>query len=173
MHPRLRGVTISRVAAYLFTYHAYRSWTPDKSKGYVRRDEGVLPPDPVMAKHYAAAARAREVTFDARMQSVIIGTVRESCEGRGWRLHQACATATHLHILISWSGFVDWKSTSDTLKRHIGIALSRALDRRGPWLSRGQSAKRVSERAHFDHLMKACLPNHQGATFWREDDKDQ
>lgn len=161
------------MAVYLFTYHAYRSWMPDKSKGYVRRGEGVLPPDAVMAKRYATAARAAPVTFDIRMRHVIIDAVRQSCEARNWRLHQVCATSTHVHILISWRGFIDWKHTSDTLKRHVGIALSKALGRRGPWFSRGQSAKRVTDRAHFNHLMRTYLPNHRGAAFWREDDRER
>jgi hypothetical protein len=49
------------VAVYHFTYHAYRSWMPDNPKGYVRRGEGILPPDAEMARLYAKAARAKEV----------------------------------------------------------------------------------------------------------------
>lgn len=168
MHPRLQTSYPFRMAVYLFTYHAYRSWMPDNPLGYVRRGEGILPPDAIMAQHYTKAARADEVAFDHTMQRVIVHAVRESCAHHAWRLHYACTTSTHAHILISWRGFFDWKRVSNTLKRRIGIALSKAFNRKGPWLSRGQSAKRVKDQAHFDHLMTTYLPNHRGAS-WRED----
>jgi len=30
---------------YLFTYHAYASWMPDREEGHVRRGEGILSAD--------------------------------------------------------------------------------------------------------------------------------
>jgi hypothetical protein len=37
---------------YLFTYHAYLSWMPDRPQGYVRRKKGIFPPDEEKAEAY-------------------------------------------------------------------------------------------------------------------------
>jgi hypothetical protein len=73
----------------------------------------------------------------------------------------------HLHALVGWRAYVDWKDVSDGLKRRLGAALSKALDRKGPWFSRGASRKRVCDRTHFNDLMHEYLPRHVGA-YWRE-----
>jgi REP element-mobilizing transposase RayT len=157
------------MAVYLFTFHAYRSWNADKPQGYVRRGEGILPTDPNRAELYNRNANHPPIEFDQAKQRVLIDATREACSEKGWRLHQACATASHLHILISWDGFREWAEVSRTLKRLLGAALSKSLDRPGPWFSRGGSRRRVIDRDHFDHLMTRYLPNHKGVS-WREGD---
>lgn len=36
---------------YLFTFHSHGSWLPDRTQGYTRRQQGILPADPYMAGH--------------------------------------------------------------------------------------------------------------------------
>jgi hypothetical protein len=36
--------------AYLITLHAYRSWGPDKPRGFVRKELGIQPPSDEMAR---------------------------------------------------------------------------------------------------------------------------
>jgi hypothetical protein len=156
------------VAVYLFTFHAYRSWMPDRPQGYVRRGSGPLPPDPEMAGHYARGARSGEVIFDDRTQNVLVAATREICTEKGWLLYQVRATPTHLHALVGWRAFAGWTDVKNTMKRRLGAALSKALDRKGPWFSRGASRKRVRDRRHFDYLMHEYLPRHAGR-YWRED----
>ena len=106
------------------------------------------------------------------MQQVIITTACDACLRRAWRLHAAAVTPTHAHVLVSWQ-HGDWKPTSDTLKRIIGYALGRRVGPPGSrWLSRGQSRKRVTDRAHLDYLLSSYLPKHvkEGGTLWREGD---
>lgn len=161
-----RGVIM---AVYLFTFHAYRSWNADRPRGYVRKGEGILPPDPQRAKQYNQSARHPPVRFDNFAQQVLAAATRDICAKHGWRLHQVALMATHLHALISWEAFVEWAAVSRTLKRGLGSALSKAYDKPGPWFSRGGSRKRVTDREHFDYLMKTYLPGHRGV-IWREGD---
>lgn len=155
------------MAVYLFTFHAYRSWNADRPQGYVRRGEGVLAADPQRAEQYDRHARHPPMVFDAEAQGVLVASVRAICNANGWRLHRAVANPTHVHLLVSWEGYVEWADVSRRLKRGLGLALSKAIERHGPWFSRGGSRKRVTDRKHFDYLMDHYLPRHKGLV-WRE-----
>jgi hypothetical protein len=51
---------------YLFTYHAYGSWMPDRVEGYVRRGQGILPRDTQMASLYYRNALHDMVQLEVR-----------------------------------------------------------------------------------------------------------
>ncbi len=57
---------------YVFTYHAYGTWMPDREEGFVRRRKGVLPTDPQLAQQYRQDARETVVAFDGRVQQLVI-----------------------------------------------------------------------------------------------------
>ena len=57
---------------YLFTFHAYGTWMPDREEGFVRRDEGILPPDEDLARRYRDRQKGDEVLFDASLQRLLI-----------------------------------------------------------------------------------------------------
>jgi len=154
---------------YLFTYHAYRSWRPDDRRGYVRRGEGILPPDEEMARNYDRDARQPRVEFDATRQGTLVEMVRDVCDRRDWRLHQVLANPSHVHVLVSWDSDASWESVRDTFKRLMGMRLSQTEKVQGrQWFSKGASRKQVRDRKHFDYLMNEYLPKHQGER-WRED----
>ncbi len=155
------------MAVYLFTFHAYRSWSPDRPQGYVRRGQGILAPDRHMAELYDRDASHPPVSFDRNMQDVLVKATCEICGRNGWRLHQVRATPTHLHVLASWRVYAKWTQVSNRIKRGLGLALSQTLNRKGPWFSRGDSRKRVRDHQHFVYLMKEYLPKHNGA-LWCE-----
>ena len=115
---------MTAVAVYLFTFHAYRSWLPDRPQGYVRRGKGVQTPDTKMAELYERDAKHPAMRFDAQMQDSLVTTTCSICAKHSWRLHQVRATTTHVHALVSWREFVEWKSISNTLKRCLGGELS-------------------------------------------------
>jgi hypothetical protein len=48
---------------YLFTYHAYGSWMPDRPQGYVRRGKGILPTDTRMAERYRKNTKYDKAPF--------------------------------------------------------------------------------------------------------------
>ena len=53
---------------YLFTYHGYGTWLPDRSRGYVRRKEGILPTDE------APMAECYRKRTNVKKQPVLMGT---------------------------------------------------------------------------------------------------
>ena len=79
MHTRRSAGTIAIVAVYLFTFHAYRSWLPDRPQGYVRRGKGIQGPDTKMAELYKRDAKHPAMRFDAQMQDILVTTTRSIC----------------------------------------------------------------------------------------------
>jgi hypothetical protein len=155
------------MAVYLFTYHAYGTWMPDRPQGFVRKGKGLLPPNVDLARKYRQRASHEIVQFDPFMRQTMVDSALHICADKGWQLHRVEVIASHVHLLVSWRQFTEWKSVSNTFKRCLGIELSKALNRKGPWFSRGCSRKRVRDRKHFDHLIQHYLPRHNG-TFWQE-----
>jgi hypothetical protein len=152
---------------YLFTYHAYRSWMPDELGGYVRQGKGHIGPDRKMAAQYRRNAAQDEIEFDEAIRELLVVAAPNICATKGWRLHRIQVVTTHLHALVSWRTPAEWKQVSNSLKRCLGAELSKALDRPGPWFSRGRSRKRVKDVRHLNYLMTTYLPKHGGA-FWVE-----
>jgi len=157
------------MAVYMFTYHAYRTWGPDNPRGFVRSaDEGILPPDKELAHLYDQRASQSPVLFGRLHQEVLIWTAYDVCQRRRWRLHYAATEPTHLHVLLSWQGFQDWKQASDRVKNVSSLMLGRATGQSGRrWFVRNSSRKRVRNQRHFDYLVNTYLPRHSGLK-WRE-----
>lgn len=153
---------------YHFTIHAYRSWRPDNPRGYVHHTDGLLPPDPEMAKWYDSNAKFGRVDFESEIQRLLVRESYAICARRKWRLHAIGNELTHLHQVVSWNGFVRYQFVVGQMKG----ALSRALGLQiGPvgrkWFTRGSSERRVTRREHYDHLLEPYLPGHSGI-FWME-----
>ncbi|MEX0774362.1 MAG: hypothetical protein WD042_01475 [Phycisphaeraceae bacterium] len=158
------------MAVYMFTYHAYRSWMPDNRRGYVRRKKGIQPPDPRMAENYRRRARHAAVHFDDELCESIIDAARGVCRRKNWRCHADVAVWSHFHVVVSWRQFVDARRARTVLRRAITVELRDRQNQRRPWLSRGESTKRVRDRRHLDHLVKTYLPTHRryGGKQWSE-----
>jgi hypothetical protein len=60
---------------YLFTFHAYGSWMPDRRQGYTTRSEGYRPRDPVMAGRYKQTVSESRVSFDHDIRKAMIEEV--------------------------------------------------------------------------------------------------
>lgn len=155
---------------YLFTLHAYRSWRADNPRGYIQHDQrGVQPPNPQLSAHRESIAKHPAVTFRKRQRSLLLTSAVEIAGRRGWTLHAVAATTTHIHLLISWNDQTDEKQVCTTLKRLLGLSLSKDTGTTGNhWFSRGQDAKRIADRKHLGHLVNTYLPKHkeQGGVFW-------
>ncbi len=87
---------------YLFTYHAYGTWWPDRSQGYVQRGSGILSADGDMARRYRDAARFSPASFDEPMQRAIIDEVQRAATFQKLRLYIAGTDPTHAHVIVSW-----------------------------------------------------------------------
>jgi len=160
---------------YLFTFHAYRSWTPADPRGYVRHgEEKIRPTNQQMAKWYDRDAKQEPVVWSATDQGILIAAAREMSQHKAYRLHAIVANPSHVHVLASWGGQeTQWSHVAHTFKRILGMKLSKAHATTGRrWFSRGGSRKRVRDREHFDHLVSSYLPKHrlQGAQCWFETD---
>ena len=146
---------------YLFTYHAYGSWMPDRKQGFVRRTEGVLPPDANLAREYRSDLKQRPVSFDGQIQSLIINELQTACVHQKCRGHYAATETSHVHVLVSWRDDRPWKKVRSGLKSSLTRRLNREL-RRQIWFSDSASRRRVEDRAHFDYLVEQYLPSHRG-----------
>jgi hypothetical protein len=152
---------------YLFTYHAYGSWMPDRSRGYVKRGHGVLPPDAHMAKLYSRAMKETEVAFDDQLQRWAIASLIESEPLQKFDLYYIATDVTHLHALLAWRDEREPVRMRSLLKGSITRTLNRTRARR-TWLSEGASRKQVKRRGHFQYLFETYLPKHSGWKWTRE-----
>jgi len=149
-----------------FTFHAYKSWMPDRDEGYVRRGEGVLPPDPEMAHQYDRNSKEEGVFFDEHTQRLIIQSVLDAAPFQSFRTHSISTDNTHIHILVSWTSGRELAKVSQSIKTSITRALNTALHKR-TWLSDGGDQKQVVDAEHFDYLITDYVPKHTGLK-WRE-----
>jgi REP element-mobilizing transposase RayT len=158
----------SLMAVYRITLHAYRSWRPDNPRGYVHHTDGLLPPDPEMAKWYDSHAKFGRMNFEREIQLLLTRETHAICQRRGWRLHGVGNEETHLHALISWKEFLKSSVVAGQLKGALSHHLGQQIGPAGrKWFSRGASEKCVLDQAHFTYLVETYLPSHSGV-FWKE-----
>lgn len=153
---------------YLFTYHGYGTWMPDRSEGYVRRGEGVLRTSRARSNEYRRKAKETTVRFDRNTQRTIIEETLVAGERQTIRVHFVSTDTTHTHILCSWPDERGWKRLRSGVKSSLTRRLNREFHHR-EWFSEGGSRKQVKDRTHFDHLVSTYLPSHGGLK-WSEND---
>ncbi len=152
---------------YLFTFHAFGTWMPDREEGFVRREQGILAPNEELAKQYRDRTKENEVIFDARLQLLLIEETRIACEKQQYRSHCIATAPTHVHALVSWSDERPWLKIRNGLKSSLTRRLNRAVQQRDKWFVESASRKQVKDDDHFDHLVNTYLPSH-GGWKWRE-----
>jgi hypothetical protein len=151
------------MAVYLITLHAYRSWGPDKSRGFVRKGLGIQPPSEELARMYDGQAGDDPVNFSPELQRVLIAGAYDICTRRDWWLRAVGTDPTHGHFLISQSGFMDWEAVRDKLKNILSLFLGRATGQPGrSWFVALGSRKHVKDQQHFDYLVATYLPDQRG-----------
>ena len=155
---------------YLFTLHAYRSWNADDPRGYVRRGQGLLEPNPGVAAAYNMTATESAVRFSEHNQRTICWIAYDLCLRREWRLHAIAIIPSHAHVLMSWTDDSDRRKVFQKVKNLMSLQLNKkSLRSRKHWFSRGGSKQPVEDRDHFEYLLYKYLPEHNGF-FWREGD---
>ncbi len=152
---------------FLFTYHAFGTWMPDRREGFVRRKQGVLSPDVVLAGHYRQRAKEDEVVFDLNLQLLLIEEIKIACQKQRYRVHCIATEPTHVHVLTSWPDDRTWLVIRSGLKTSLSRRLNRDVQRRRNWFVDSASRKQVKDDDHFDHLINEYLPSHRGWK-WRE-----
>jgi hypothetical protein len=146
---------------YLFTYHAFGSWMPDRRRGYVKRHAGILPPDERMAELYRANVRQAEVCFTDAIQRTLIDQSLDACNRQHLRCHYIATESTHVHVLVSWRIKRTWRTTRAKLRESLTRRLNEDVSRQA-WFSKSPSRKRVRNRKHFEYLVREYLPKHKG-----------
>jgi hypothetical protein len=146
---------------YLFTYHTHGSWLPDHPRGYVRRHQGILPPDSVMATRYRANMKQKAVLFDNVVQRLLIDETIIAGTFQQFRCHFLATETTHFHALVSWKTERKWETVRAKLRESLTRRLNQEI-RRAEWFSKSPSRKRVKDQRHFDYLVITYLPRHSG-----------
>jgi hypothetical protein len=152
---------------YLFTFHAYGTWMPDREEGFVRRKQGILPPNEAMAKRYRERAREFAASFDAAIQRTLIEEAQTASDKQHYRTHCIATDPTHIHVLVSWTDERAWLKVRSGLKQSLTRRLNRDVQHRRNWFVDGASRRLVKDDGHFEHLVNAYLPSHRGWK-WRE-----
>lgn len=151
---------------YLFTYHGYGTWMPDQPRGYVKRKVGILAPNVAMAECYRSNQKQETVTFDERVQKLLLNEAVKAFRFQGLRGHFIATDPTHLHVLVSWKSAAHWQAVRSSVRSSLTRRLNQEIERRS-WFAKQPSRKRVKDRQHFEHLVQAYLPRHRGLK-WRE-----
>jgi len=156
------------MAVYFFCIHAYRNWRPDHPRGFTKKGDGYQPPDHDLAEQYDLNAVQEPASFDDPIQREILVYSHDICTTEGWKLEAIGFDPGHLHVLISWQDFVDWKWVDQRLKNLLALKLNRRHDSPGRrWFARRHGApRRVDDRGYFDHLVEKYIPDHPGL-FWK------
>jgi REP element-mobilizing transposase RayT len=145
----------------LFTFHAYGSWMPDRTEGYVQRGRGVLPTDPEMARAYRSRQNNLDVVFDFGTRETIIEIVQTAAAAKSLQIHGIATDPTHVHALLAWRD----DRTAVRGRQKLKESLTRGLNQRfgqQAWFSRGGHDRRVRDREHLTHLLNQYLPSHIG-----------
>ncbi len=146
---------------YLFTYHAYLSWLPDRKRGYTHRGQGILPPDPDMADRYRRNAKESPVSFEPDSQKIMIEEVLIAAKFQRFTVDSIGTDPSHLHLLNHWRDEREF----DVIRNGLRSSLTRRLNRdfgKRTWFSESASRKRVLDQEHFDYLVVTYLPDHPG-----------
>jgi len=149
------------VPCYLFTYHAYGSWMPDHPRGYVRRGQGILPPDSEMADFYRGNLTQDLLQFDEAIQQSLIEATLEASQYQEVVCHFIATEVTHAHLLLSWKTNRTWQVARAKMRESLSRRLNRDFKKR-LWFSKSPSRRQVKEQEHFDYLVRTYLPKHSG-----------
>src|SRR5688572_20279923 len=109
---------------YLFTWHAYATWMPDRQQGYVLKGRGIQTPDAARAKAYRARQKQAAACFDDAIQHLIIEECIVTADKRQFRLHGVATEPTHVHVMVSWKD----ERTFEQVRRGLRESISRRLN---------------------------------------------
>ena len=154
---------------FLFTYHGYGTWLPDRADGFVHWRDGLQPTDAELANAYKRkmkVAGASVAGFDESVQLLLIDELQTAATFQRLRLHTLATEPTHVHALMSWTDERAPQRVSDGLRESLSRRLNKEVAKR-KWLAKGGSKRRVKDLEHFDYLETTYLPSHGG---WKWDE---
>src|SRR5689334_23048758 len=113
---------------YLFTYHAYGTWMPDRARGYVKRKQGILNVDVLMAEKYLGAMKDTAVAFETKIQGEVINVLLESSGRQVFDLHFIATDRTHVHVLLAWRDARKWLRMRSVIKSSLSRHLNNQFE---------------------------------------------
>jgi hypothetical protein len=155
---------------FLFTYHAYGTWLPDRPEGFVHWREGLQPADEGLAAAYRRKMKVASrdaVDFVEQLQLILIEELQRAATFQNLRLHAAATETTHVHAIVSWADERAPQQVSDGAHESLSRRLNKHVAKR-KWLAKGANKRRVKDQEHFDYLRKIYLPSH-GGWKWEEE----
>ena len=155
------AMTMLAMPCYLFTYHAYGSWMPDRKRRYTKREQRYLPQDREMAEHYRRNMKREPVTFDDELQQLIIDEIVTASRFQRFVLRGIGTDPTHAHALVTWIEKRTWAQLRNGIRSSITRRLNKLRGKRN-WFVDSASRKRVRNRKHYDYLVNTYLPDHPG-----------
>jgi len=136
---------------FLFTYHAYGSWLPDRDDGYVHWREGLQKRDDSLATAYKRkmkVAGTSAVVFDDAIQRWLIDELRTASKFQRFRLHAAATEDTHVHAITSWGDERTPLLQSKQIKKSLSLRLTMEASKQ-KWLAKGGNERRVKDQEHL------------------------
>jgi hypothetical protein len=104
---------------YLFTYHAYGTWLPDRKQGYVERKRGILPTDMTEAARYRTSMKETVAEFRSATQLSAIGGIIDSQTKQKFEAYYIATESTHIHALVGWRDERTWLHMRSIIKSSI------------------------------------------------------
>ena len=148
---------------YLFTYHAYGTWWPDRPQGFVQEGKGIQPANSNLAVAYRKAAKHPAVSFECAMQKQLIQKLHHIAKTDSLLLYAATVDPTHVHALVGWIDGRGYANVRGRIKNLLSLHLSRLAGTTGsPWFVKESSRKHVKDEDHFEYLVNTYLPKHLG-----------
>ena len=157
---------------YLFTFHAYATWLPDRKQGYVHRTRGLQSQDYDLSDRYTFLQKEPSVEFTPAIQQRIMTRLHEAAKYQHLRLHAVAMDLSHIHILASWH---DSSRTANKVSAALKSSITRSLNtlKRRKWLSAKGSRKQVKDERHYNYLIEKYLQSHRGMKYNERHDKHQ
>ncbi len=92
--------------AYLITIHAYGSWLPGRSSGYVDRQhnhfgEPMLQGNDVILQKQKDQMIGEPIHFDRPMRHVVDQALREHAQVKQWQIYPLHVRTNHVHVVIT------------------------------------------------------------------------
>lgn len=91
--------------AYLITFHTYGTWLPGDEDGSIDRHQNeygtpVLPGNTQYRQQAQALMDQPEYVMDAPRRAIVLRTIIEVCDKRGWSLLAAHVRTNHVHVVV-------------------------------------------------------------------------
>lgn len=86
---------------YLLTWVTYGTWLPGDSRGWVEYHHGWQPPDPIRELEACAKMTEDACILTPEQRRVVEAQISETCEHRGWTLHEVNCRSNHVHAVVS------------------------------------------------------------------------